>query len=93
MGGEKSVSPASHDNPRRFVLHAALREIAECGLKQKNILTSVDFDKMDPVETVLYIHNYLVENVEYCGEQSDYKTAYGALIDGQATCVGYALAF
>lgn len=68
-------------------------KVANFNAKVKQVLGSADFSRMNTVQAIVYLHNYLMENVDYCGEQADYKTAYGALIDGQATCTGYVLAF
>lgn len=51
-------------------------------------------------EQVLYVHDYLCENVVYDKELYESKsfytkaiTAYGALMEGKTICSGYALAF
>lgn len=41
-------------------------------------------------EQLRYLHDYLVFNCTYSDSIPTFYTAYGALIDGQATCQGYA---
>lgn len=57
---------------------------------------SVIRDGMDDLDKAVALHDYLVLNCEYY-PQSPYPkkayTAYGALVDGQAVCQGYALAY
>lgn len=43
-------------------------------------------------EKALYIHDALIRNVTYEAGERD-QTAYGALVDGKAVCMGYALAY
>lgn len=55
----------------------------------------------DPVEQMLYVHDYLVVNCAYnwevatIGETENeiVYSAYGALVNGDAVCQGYALAY
>lgn len=55
----------------------------------------------DPVEQMLYVHDYLVLHCAYNWEigtdqetDNDYiYSAYGVLVDGDAVCQGYALAY
>ncbi len=41
-------------------------------------------------ERLRYLHDYLVFNCKYSDSIPTFYTAYGALVDGQATCQGYA---
>lgn len=41
-------------------------------------------------EKLRYLHDYLVFNCKYSDSIPTFYTAYGALVDGQATCQGYA---
>lgn len=43
-------------------------------------------------EKALYLHDALAEHVTYVFTDND-QTAYGALVDGQAVCAGYARAY
>lgn len=46
------------------------------------------------IEKLIFIHNYLVENIEYSEtESSDINNIYGALILKKTMCVGYSQAF
>lgn len=46
------------------------------------------------IEKLIYIHNYLVENVEYSENiDNDINNIYGALVLKKTMCVGYAQAF
>jgi transglutaminase-like putative cysteine protease len=48
--------------------------------------------EMSEYDKVLYLHDYLIENVEY-DETADFQhIAYGALVDKKAVCDGYATA-
>lgn len=68
-------------------------QINEMKAAAAEILNSVDFTKMNDIETALYLHNCLVDSIDYSGEQNNYKTAYGALVKNQATCIGYVQAY
>ena len=48
---------------------------------------------MSQYEIELYLHDYLVNNVKYVNGTSNTNNAYGALVNGQAVCEGYADAF
>lgn len=46
------------------------------------------------VEKLLYIHNYLVDTIEYDDKSSDsYNNVYGALVLKKTMCLGYSEAF
>ena len=48
---------------------------------------------MSQYDIELYLHDYLVNNVKYVKSVSNAHNAYGALVNGQAVCEGYARAF
>lgn len=56
----------------------------------EEILSGVD-DSWSDIQKVLYLHDYLVTNVEYDKTYSNYN-AYNALVEGSSVCNGYALA-
>ena len=67
---------------REEQLEAKIRQIVA------GIPASADTD----VKVALYLHDYIVQNVEY-QMVGDHQTAYGALLDGKAVCAGYADAY
>ena len=56
-----------------------------------NILDSIPYASND-WEKALYIHDALIRHVTYEEGERD-QTAYGALVDGKAVCMGYAMAY
>ncbi len=56
-------------------------------------------DSGDTYETVLYVHDYIVDNTDYDyaaaknHERGLVHSAYGCLVEGEAVCEGYAEAF
>ena len=66
--------------------------------KAESIIAGIPEDS-DTYEKILYIHDYLVLNCEYCTEGAEsplngiWGTAYGCLVNGSATCQGYSEAF
>ena len=57
-------------------------------------------------EKILFVHDYIIDNTEYCSETSELltsneeistlysaQTAYGCLVEGEAICSGYSKAF
>ncbi len=56
-------------------------------------------DNADTYETVLYVHDYIVENTDYdyaavkSHKRGLVHSAYGCLVEGSAVCEGYAEAF
>ena len=68
-------------------------------LEQKSceIVASNIAKNMPPYMKVYIIHNYIINNCKYAADYEtnddpNYYTAYGALINGQAVCDGYASA-
>ena len=70
-----------------------------------DISNSLNIDKLSKAEIIMLISNYVKNNVEYKKDYFDYfngkcdefnydkliyRTAYGALVCGQAMCAGYA---
>ncbi|MDR0944292.1 MAG: hypothetical protein LBM41_07155 [Ruminococcus sp.] len=47
----------------------------------------------DSFEQVRYIHDYIVKNCKFSATGDNINSAYGALVDGEAQCEGYAFAF
>lgn len=45
------------------------------------------------MEKALYVNDYLARNCQYVKEASNAHSSYGALVDKEAVCQGYALAF
>ncbi|MDE5605441.1 MAG: hypothetical protein K2I73_07650 [Eubacterium sp.] len=45
------------------------------------------------IEKLIFIHNYLVENLEYGNDDSSENNIYGALVLKKTKCVGYSEAF
>ena len=71
--------------------HAAGRE-AKLNAKIQQIVTEIPSSYKTDAEKALYLHDYIVKNVEY-KKQGEHQTAYGALLDGVAVCAGYADAY
>lgn len=65
-------------------------DIANFNQRLNQIITSVD-SSWPVLEKILYLHDYLVTNVEYDQTYSKYN-AYNALVDGSCVCQGYSLA-
>jgi hypothetical protein len=49
--------------------------------------------KDDSYGQIKYIHDYIVKNCNFVKSGTNANSAYGALIDGEAQCEGYAFAF
>lgn len=81
----------------QIIYRANKEEIPEMtdGLDKKveEILASVP-DFAGESEKAKYIHDYIIKNCEYISSADGYySTAYGCLVEGKATCEGYAKAF
>lgn len=61
--------------------------------KYCDILGACTSNSYTDYENELAIHDYLVSNIEYGGEEEGAYTAYDALINGKAVCSGYVEAF
>ncbi len=65
--------------------------------KVKEIIKTLDLKGKSDYRKIRAIHDYLCDNIDYDVEKSgDHKggtehTAYGALVEGEAVCQGYAL--
>ena len=62
--------------------------------KVDEILEELDLDEKTSLEKIKAIHDYLCDNIEYKAAEdgSDIeRTAYGALIEGNAVCQGYSV--
>lgn len=59
--------------------------------KAKEIIELCKID--DQYQTVLNIHDYLIDNITYSLDAKDAHTLSGALINGEAVCDGYSKAF
>lgn len=67
---------------------------AEVDKKVSEILEELDLDEKTKYEKIRTIHDYLCDNIEYraSDDGSDIsRTAYGALIEGNAVCQGYSV--
>lgn len=61
--------------------------------KIKNIVKNLNLGGNDEIETLLNIHNYLIDKIEYDVKAKNGFDIRGALIDGKAVCEGYARTF
>ena len=77
-----SVVPNAYAQTRDDQLEARIGQIID------GIPSTADTD----AKVALYLHDYIVRNVEY-QKVGDHQTAYGALLDGKAVCAGYADAY
>ncbi|MCR4925853.1 MAG: hypothetical protein K5917_06155 [Clostridiales bacterium] len=69
------------------------KKCTELAEKAKEVVSGVNLQASD-FEKELYIHDWLIEHCKYVSTE-DYDethTAYGAIVDGEATCEGYARA-
>ena len=66
---------------------AALQSAAQTAINAIPATAQSQYDK------ALYLHDYLAQRVSYSYGTTDNMTAYGALINGSAGCVGYAKAY
>lgn len=89
------ISPASGQNylsddfQNPETIELAIKKIEQVKNRVLNELAGNDYQK------ITYIHNYIVNNVEYdtsYNEPGTY-TIYGALIEGKCVCEGYTKAF
>ena len=71
-----------------------LTNAQETLLDQKiaDILAQLDVSGKTSMEKLLAAYDYVCENVVYDVQADNCFTAYGALVDGEAVCQGYALA-
>lgn len=68
------------------------RAISQVDTKVNDIVSNVISSSR--YEQVKYIHDYIVENIEYNQEEAvNNSNIYGALIEGRAVCEGYAESF
>ena len=56
-------------------------------------INSIPSTAQSQYDKALYLHDYLAQRVSYAYGTTDNMTAYGALINGSAGCVGYAKAY
>jgi transglutaminase-like putative cysteine protease len=67
---------------------------AEVDKKVEEIMEDLDLENMTDYEKVSAIHDYICDNVEYeaaLDGSNIRRTAYGALVEGQAVCQGYSV--
>ncbi len=57
-----------------------------------DVMRNVDTSWSD-MEKALYVNDYLARNCQYVSEASNAHSSFGALVDKEAVCQGYALAF
>lgn len=79
--------------------HAYKTQMKEVEQASKEILDKVKEDNLGEFGAELYVHDYIVSNVDYYTEQTvdtkkvdNFRTIYGALVEGKANCMGYARA-
>ncbi|MBR4868069.1 MAG: hypothetical protein IKU10_02840, partial [Clostridia bacterium] len=58
----------------------------------QSVLEYITNDMTEP-EIEQYIHDYLAEKITYVGGRTHSHNAYGALVEGQSVCEGYAESF
>ncbi|MDR0943537.1 MAG: hypothetical protein LBM41_03295 [Ruminococcus sp.] len=56
-------------------------------------IITMNAPEKDSFEQVRYIHDYIVKNCKFSAEGDNINSAYGAIVDGEAQCEGYAFAF
>ena len=69
---------------------------AEVDKKVEEIIESLDLEGMTDYDKIVAIHDYICINTDYEDAEKDIdikRTAYGALVKGEAVCQGYSLAF
>ena len=83
-----------------YRLEGTSEQVAAFEAKMEEALSLVD-DSMTDLEKLIVLHDYLVRNIAYnwnvatgSGAAPDHVyTAYGALVEGDAVCQGYTLAY
>ncbi len=77
-----------------FPVTAVRAVTQEEALQEKidEIVAGMPFYFVTDYQRALYLHDYIVDHVVY-GETSNDQTAYGALVEGEAVCAGYADAY
>lgn len=68
-------------------------EIPECAEQLQSIVESIDLKFSNRYEFVKVLHDYLCNSITYVNNYSRCHDAYGALVEGEAVCQGYADAF
>lgn len=78
------------DNPENLQVMRGKYELA-----LQEAFREVDASVMSPEDICVVLHDYLVNHITYNDDESlTYRyTAYGAIVEGQAVCQGYALAY
>lgn len=64
---------------------------SELDTKADEIISSIT-DDMTDMDIVKLFHDYIILNCDYRQQSENYDNAYGALIEGKATCEGYSRA-
>lgn len=75
----------------RYATEYSQEDIDVFNQRVAQIMAGVD-SSWPTIEKILYLHDYLVTNVEYDQTYSKYN-AYNALVEGSSVCQGYSLAF
>lgn len=83
-------SPSYYDDSVTLYTEA---EIAECSAALENAVKSIDVDLDNRYNFVESVHDYLCNNIVYVNNQLRCHDAYGALVEGDSVCQGYAEAF
>ncbi len=68
-------------------------EISSCSAQLTEAVKAIDVDLSNRYNFVKSVHDYLCNNVVYINNQLRCHDAYGALIEGDSVCQGYAEAF
>jgi hypothetical protein len=68
----------------------------EVHVKARQIISTLTFDQMNPLEKAEILHKYLAQSIDYDHNHENNDNAfnvYGAMAQGLAVCQGYAQAF
>ena len=73
------------------------RDISRCRSALQNAaqtaINAIPASAQSQYDKALFLHDYLAQQVNYSYGTTDNMTAYGALVNGSAGCVGYAKAY
>ena len=75
------------------VLLYTAEQIDLCNIELENAVKSIDIDSSNRYNFVKSLHNYLCNNIVYINNQLRCHDVYGALVEGNAVCQGYANSF
>lgn len=86
----KATTKSYYDNT---VLNYTEEQIQTCNEELKKVISEIDVDLTTRYNFVKSVHDYLCNNISYVNNQSRCHDAYGALVEKEAVCQGYAEAF